>query len=390
MSAGRAGTAGLALCAAICAALAAAPAAGAQDTFPPTPVGASSANESIVLANFDPEPVTLEQPDVSGQDAAAFARGYDSCTGATLAYGDECYVTISFRPARAGTHAATLRVPVQGDPEAPFIAELSGEGIQALRVSPALIDFGSVFAFSEVGQDVLVENVSGQDIANLSARIVPATARSLRLTAALAPTRCGVELAAGASCHLRVTFRPRVSGPVEARLVFPGPYAEMGSVGLRGTGAPRPPSTTPRPTPVRTPIRFHTPNATAVLRKRLRAALVSLRGRSREALLKRGLVIRGIFPPAQGVLRVGVDARRPSRGAIVEAAKGRLPVQAGRRVALRARLTRAGRRLLRSGSALRLDVTLTLVAQSDNRLSRATSVLRLGRAPQPAREPRSP
>jgi hypothetical protein len=56
-----------------------------------------------------------------------------------------------------------------------------------------------------------------------------------------------------------------------------------------------------------------------------------------------------------------------------------VPVQAGRRTTIRARVTRAGRRLLKSGRRLVLDVRLTLVARTDQRLSEANRVIRLRR-----------
>jgi hypothetical protein len=381
MRAGRTGAGALALCVAICAALAAAPAAMAEVAFPSTPFGASSANQDVVILNEEPDPITLGQLAVSGPDAGAFQVVTDTCAGQTLVSGDDCSVTMAFRPASVGTHAATLEVPVEGEPDAPFSAELSGEGIRWLRLTPTLLDFGTVLGFS-AAQDVLVENVSGREIPMLSTRIEPVTG-AFRYEHSVLPGRCGFTLAAGASCLVRVRFSGRVGVLDEARLVFGRSGPEMGSVALRGIGAPRP---RPRPTPV------STPDATAVLRKRLRLALDRLRGRSREVLLKRGLVVRGVIHPAHGELGLVVRARRASSAAMVVAARRGMPALAGQRTNIHAHVTRAGRRLLRSGRRLVLDVRLTLVARPDSRLSEATGVLRLGRAPQPARhpQPRSP
>src|SRR5919106_910106 len=369
MSAGWTGA--LALCAAICAA---APSASAQATFPGTPVGADASSQTIVLQNgpFAP-PVTLGQPAVSGAAAAAFRLVADTCTGRTLYSSEACNATVIFRPGRIGAHTATLTVPVEGEPEAPFSSELSGEGIEGLRLAPSPIDFGAVFLPSRSQQEVLVENVSGGDL-SLFPRIEPATL-AFRLYRPPVPDVCPshrVPLAAGATCRLGVTFIPRPGLATEARLVFGGTGAEMGSVALRGTVVPRPPAA---------PIRFPTPDATGVLRKGLRAALARLRGRSRAALLKRGLIIRGLVPPARGVLGLSVHARRTSSAGPLVAVRRRLPVQPGQKATIRAHLTRAGRRRLRSGRPLVLDVKLTLVARSDDRLSEASGVLRLGRVP---------
>lgn len=362
----------------LAAALGGAATAQAQVAFPQTPVGASAANQDVVVVNDDPESITLGQAAVSGPDAPAFPVAADTCAGKTLASGDECTVTVGFTSARIGTHTATLQVPVEGEPDAPLSAGLSGEGIPWLRVTPSLLDFGTVLPFPRNTKDVLVENVSGREVFGLRVRTEPFTGAFLPARDP-APDRCGFTLAAGATCRVPIRFTPSAGVAMEARLVFSNTQTEIGSVTLRGTGAFRP------PTP---PIRFPTPDATAVLRKRLREALGRLRGRSREVLLRRGLTIRGVVPPAQGRLSLVVRGRRASpRGpgsspaATVLAARRRVPVQAGQRVTIRARLTRAGRRLLRSGRPLILDVKLTLVARSDDRLSDANGGLRLGRVP---------
>jgi hypothetical protein len=353
--------------------------AQAQVAFPQTPVGASASNQDVVIVNDDPEfPVTLGQVAVSGPDAAAFRVAADTCTGKTLESGDECTVTVGFTSARVGTHTATLQVPVEGEPDAPLSAGLSGEGIPWLRLTPSLLDFGTVLPFPRNTKDVLVENVSGREVFGLRVRTEPVTGAFLPARDP-APDRCGFTLAAGATCRVPIRFMPSAGVAMEARLVFSNTKTEIGSVTLRGTGAFRP------PTP---PIKFPTPDATAVLRKRLREALGGLRGRSREVLLRRGLIVRGIVPPAEGRLDLVVRGRRASpRGqgaspaATLVAARRRVPVQAGQRATLQARLTRAGRRLLRSGRPLVLDVKLTLVARSDDGLSEANGVLRLGRVP---------
>jgi hypothetical protein len=163
------------------AALVGAPAASAQVAFPPTPVGASAANQDVVIVNDRPDfPATLGQAAVSGPDSAAFVVMADACAGETLASGAECTVTVAFRSTRIGTHAATLQVPVDGEPDAPLLAELSGEGIPWLRVTPSVLDFGTALLFPGDTKDVLVENVSGREIFGLRFLIEPFTGAFLR------------------------------------------------------------------------------------------------------------------------------------------------------------------------------------------------------------------
>jgi hypothetical protein len=127
-----------------------------------------------------------------------------------------------------------------------------------------------------------------------------------------------------------------------------------------------------------------TPDVSARLARRLRAALAPLRGgnRGRAALLRRGLVVRGIVPPVPGMLRLEVWARGSKRSpARLVAVQRRLAAKADRRTAIQAGLTRAGRRLLRSGRPLVLEIELTMTAQADKLVSTATGVLRLAGRP---------
>jgi hypothetical protein len=93
-------------------------------------------------------------------------------------------------------------------------------------------------------------------------------------------------------------------------------------------------------------------------------------------------VVRGIVPPVAGLLRLEVWARGSKRSpARLVAVRRRLAAQADRPARIRAKLTRAGRRLLRSGRPLVLEIELTMTAQADKLVSKADGVLRLARTP---------
>jgi hypothetical protein len=352
-----------------------APTAAAQFEFPPTPFGSSAPDADVVLVNEGPDQLSLGEPAVSGMDMAAFPIRGGDCAGALLSSGDSCAVSVGFVPARVGAHTATLDVRIMGDP-VPLSTQLLGEGVPWVRITPQALDFGTL-AFGTTSQplEVLVENIADRPVRRLATSVVPLLPRGFRADS----TSCrATPLAPGASCRIPVTFRAASPGVSEARLRILNSTTEIGSAPLRAT-------TTARPT---VPGRNVPPDATAHLRQRLRASLVKLRGRARTALLRRGLTVRGIVPPAQGVLRLDVwtraaSPRRPgaSQAARLVAIRRRLPVQASQRVAIRARTTRRGKRLLRSGRRLILDVTLSLTAH-DGRYSEATGVLRLPRVRQ--------
>jgi hypothetical protein len=181
------------------------------------------------------------QPAFSGADAAAFRVVADTCAGATLDSGEACTVTVTFRPARLGPHTATLQVPVEGEPDAPFESGLSGEGIPGVRLTPSILDFGTLLGLSGATQHVLVESVSGREMFSPLTRTEPVTGAFRRDSTI--PDRCEGKLAPGATC--RVGIRPRPGVTDEARLVF-GSQMEMPPDPCRPTPAEKRPAAHPR------------------------------------------------------------------------------------------------------------------------------------------------
>jgi hypothetical protein len=338
----------------------------ADVSFESTPVGADSAEEEVVFVNEGAEPLTLSPAKVTGADAPAFPIAADSCGIAPLEPGESCSVVAFFRPQRLGAHGATLEVAMDGEPD-PLSLQLSGEGIPWLRITPEVLDFGAVPYGMTSQRELWVENVSGRTI-SVAPSLVSPTRPFLIPSHTCGP---GV-MQPGSTCRVQVQYT--ATGPGQRRLSFRDGFTEIGSVILRGT-LMNPPGFEKNPP---------TPDASAHLGRRLRIALARLRaGRgARAALLRRGLVVRGIVPPARGRLGLVVRARR-SKGspATLVAVRRRQPAQAADETSVRARLTRAGRRLLRSGRRVTLDVRLTHFARSDQLVSSADRVLRLGRAP---------
>jgi hypothetical protein len=364
----------------------AAPAAMADVDFEATPVGASSPWEDIVVENLDSEPLVLSPAAIVGPDAATFGIVADDCDDAPLESGELCVVTLDFEPQRLGQHAATLEIEIDGDPE-PLSLALSGEGIPWLSITPSVLDFGTLAFGAQGGPlEAVVQNVSGRGIGLLDARIAGSpTSFRVQSDGCQTATAGDATLPPGATCRVTVTFRAGtpLGAVTEDRLSFINgvnqaltAFTEIGSLPLRG-------ATEARAQVLESDESGDTADVSGQLGRRLRAAMARLRsgGPIRAALLRRGLVVRGIQPPAEGLLTLVVRARR-SKGspAALLAVRRRHPAEAGERVAIRARLTRAGRRLLRSGRPLVLDVELTLVARLDKLVSSADGVLRVPRA----------
>jgi hypothetical protein len=344
----------------------------ADVAFDPVLVGAYVPAEEIVVENFDSEPLELAPAVLRGADATAFQIGLDYCDDAPLEPGDACSVWVRFRPLRVGAHSATLDIEVAGDPE-PLSVQLSGEGLPWLKMTPSALDFAILPTTRTQPQDVFVENVSGRTISTLFVRL----SRYGTGFGIAADTCRRATLAPGATCRVSVSFTiSPFAGPVsEEVLKFVNGADVVASVALRGTVLRLPAAGGET---------VDTPDVSALLGRRLRAALAPLRGgnRGRAALLRRGLVVRGIVPPVPGLLRLEVWARGSKRSpARLVAVRRRLAAQADRPARIRAKLTRAGRRLLRSGRPLVLEIELTMTAQADKLVSKADGVLRLARTP---------
>jgi hypothetical protein len=357
--------------------LLAAPEAMGDVAFEPTPFGADSSGAEILVENTDAEPLVLEAAVLGGPDAAGFQIVADDCDDAPLQSGEICSIAILFSPQRLGAHFATLDIAIDGDPE-PLSVQLSGEGIPWLKVTPAVLDVAAVRMTRSAPHDVVVENVSGRTMTTVFARVERTGGFDI-----VADTCRSATLAPGASCRVSLVFGTSApAGNVsEGLLTFANGlnstltgWNVVASVALRGTTLALPTTTVPT---------GDTPDVSAQLGRRLRAALAPLRGgtRGRVALLRSGLVVRGIVSPVPGLLALEVWARGSKRSpARLVAVRRRVTAQAVRPARIKARLTRAGRRLLRSGRPLVLEIELTLTAKADKLVSSAERVLRLGRA----------
>jgi hypothetical protein len=79
-------------------------------TFAAQVVGTSGPVQTVTVSNTGGSNLTISGLAASGPAAADFATGNDHCTGATVAPGGTCTVTVGFTPSAVGTRTATLVV----------------------------------------------------------------------------------------------------------------------------------------------------------------------------------------------------------------------------------------------------------------------------------------
>jgi Domain of unknown function (DUF4214)/Abnormal spindle-like microcephaly-assoc'd, ASPM-SPD-2-Hydin len=92
-------------------------------------LGTAGAARTLTVASTGSAPLRVTSVALSGGDAAAFTVAADHCSGATLSPGASCPVSISFTPATAGNHSATLSIAGAGSGSA--TSSLSGIALDA-------------------------------------------------------------------------------------------------------------------------------------------------------------------------------------------------------------------------------------------------------------------
>jgi len=201
-------------------------------TFTTTNVGASSATQTITLANSGTAALTLSGITISGANASSFSQT-NNC-GASLATSASCTVTVTFKPAATGALSATLNFAdnVTGSPQT---AALAGTGFSgpAANLSAASLAFASTnLNASSAAQTVTLSNPGTSALTISGITISGANASSFSKT-----NNCGASLAVSASCTVQITFKPTVTGSLSATLSFADNAANTAqTVALSGTG----------------------------------------------------------------------------------------------------------------------------------------------------------
>jgi Abnormal spindle-like microcephaly-assoc'd, ASPM-SPD-2-Hydin len=173
----------------------------ATNAFPITTIGAPSTATLTFASQSSPaEPV--QSVAVLGAQNGLFQVTDDRCSGQAVA--GTCDVTVAFAPTSVGPAAATLRVV--GNAGTQDVA-LTGTGSTTgpkLVVSPATVDFGTVYLGSAATRTVTVTNAADVPM-GIAAVGVSAQTGAFAVDA----DGCGAHtLAPGAGCQIALRFTP--------------------------------------------------------------------------------------------------------------------------------------------------------------------------------------
>jgi len=198
-------------------------------------VGVTSSAQSTTLTNNATSALSITSIAVTGADSGDFAET-NTC-GSSLAAGANCAISVTFKPAMAGTSSAAVTI-TDSDSSSPQTVTLTGTGVAPITtatLSPASLTFASTTVGStSASQPVTLNNTGSASL----------TITSITTSSDYAETdNCGSSIAAGANCTINVTFKPTSSGTRTGTLsVSDNTSASPQSVSLTGTGivAPAP------------------------------------------------------------------------------------------------------------------------------------------------------
>lgn len=192
--------------------------------FAEQPVGTRSAARVVTVRNDGD--ADLEIRAAAGQPGP-FASSYQ-CPD-FLPPGETCTITVHFAPTVEGPASSRITV-LTNAPSTPDVIGLSGRGVTPiLQPSSTAIDFGSRLVGLPTLPAVLELRNAGTGTLRLESVAISGDFQVRSL--------CGTELAAGATCSLRISFRPTATGPRGGELTLVTDLVDSPTrVSLSGSG----------------------------------------------------------------------------------------------------------------------------------------------------------
>ena len=199
--------------------------------------GSEGKSLSVTLNNGTTNSVGLTGISITGPQANEFAMSGQSC-GLSLPPSTTCTVTVLFKTGNTGARSATLTFSNSAG-NSPQIVALTGSGIASsgsIVANPSSVSWGPV----------AVGNVSGSKsitLTNNGSVTIPISAITLTSTDSddfhIISQTCGTGLAAGASCNVSLSFKPKAVGTRVALLTVVGGAANSPfQIAISGPGGP--------------------------------------------------------------------------------------------------------------------------------------------------------
>jgi hypothetical protein len=191
-------------------------------------LGVTSASKTARITNSGIGDLVISSVSPSGN----FTTLSDSCTGVTVAQGQNCTVGVTFTPSIAGSVTGELTITDDAR-TSPQVLSLSGSGLNPLSVSPMSLAFGTVAVGSiSPAKTVTVTNNSP----NIIGINFPASGDYSATGGGSTP--CGNSLPANSKCNIAVTFAPTQNNSISGGLLIytTSEYSQTLPVSLSGSG----------------------------------------------------------------------------------------------------------------------------------------------------------
>jgi hypothetical protein len=212
--------------------------------FGPQAVGTSSEGRPVTVTNNGEDEVAVGSIQLGGDVPGAYTVEGAGCSGAVLASGHACTVSVVFTPTEATAQPATLTFAGRGFE--PHVVELTGSGTGptsgagALVLQPASVDFGTVLRLTTARRTVTLRNAGTREVRLETITVTGTAAGQFRM----ARNGCPEALAPGGQCSVEVSFQPSTTTVTAAALLAVRGDGESQSATLQGRALPVVPSTT--------------------------------------------------------------------------------------------------------------------------------------------------
>ena len=220
-------------------------------TFANTLVGSSAATQSVSVKNTGSGDLSITGITITGTNASSYSETH-TCT-ATLAAGDTCAVTVTFKPTTTGTLTASVNIAdnASGSPQTVSLTGTGSTPTAVISLTPTSLTFASTL----VGQSATTQAVSVKNTGTAALTISGISITGTNASSFSETNTCGAGLAINATCSITVGFKPTAAGSsLSASVSIAGNVA--GSIALSGS------ATTPTPTVSLSPTSLTFPSTT--------------------------------------------------------------------------------------------------------------------------------
>jgi hypothetical protein len=164
-----------------------------------------SAAQTITVTSSGNAPVVFGQAGVS----ANYAITSDTCSGATVAVGSTCAVSVVFAPTTTGASPGTLTIYANVATGQAQVS-LTGTGTTAadITLSPLSVSFAATTVNQTTAAQIITINNTGGTAAMLQAPVIVQAATDFSIS----QNTCRTTLAPSAGCSVSIAFTPTASG----------------------------------------------------------------------------------------------------------------------------------------------------------------------------------